>query len=700
MKKLLLPLAALLILAACAKINTGVNNSGITPEGKIAPDGFTYHTTKQITVDITLLTNANDPISNVPVSIFMFENNTKGNKIATAVSDASGKINYSVSVPAYVDTFVVTPNLLGLLNNAKVLLVGKTLSCTLGGTKGFLGNVIGTFDVQLPEATGVNLSGHHLGTLDINGVKTATVFSYMGTCDSLGRPDYLVTPSDAISSNFLTTLTNALPESKSLITSVTSSKYLNSSAPSNIVLTQAADVWITFISEGAANKNSMGYYKYATNNPPTTLADIKNVTFMFPNASLLNSGGGLLVGNKVYLGKIGADTTVGFVLYGYSWDAVKGGANVKTSCPAYFTDAYLNPEKSVANKKHSILIDYTDPITNKECYLVSFEDINRESASCDNDFNDCIIYATVNPTNAINRNGTLPMVTKLDSDGDGVCDGLDEYPNDANRAYNNHYPAVGQYGTIAFEDNWPFQGDYDMNDLVVSYHYNLISNAKNQLVEIKADFAPIAAGANYENALGIQFPFANGAVSSVTGQHLTNGLTHQNGNGTEAGQTNAVVIPFEGVKQMINNPNGNPFVNTDMTLPKVLGDTSHIDILLSSPQVAFDPATIDPFLISNQRRGYEIHLPGFAPTSLADKSLFGAGDDASSVAGGIYYVTKKNYPFAINFAGSFSYPTERTPINNAYLHFFDWTGSGGTLFTNWYNNKGTGYQNSTNIYSK
>ncbi len=700
MKKLLIPFLSLLLFAACSKVGTSVNTPGSIPAGKIAPDGFTYHTTKQINVDVTLLTTSNEPIANVPVSIYSFENNDKGNKIATAITDASGKINYSVSVAANVDTFIVTPNFIGVINNAKVLLAGKDLTCTLGGASGFKGNVIGTFDAKLSGSVVVNSNGRSLGTLDINGVKTSTIFSYMGTCDSLGAPNYLVTPNDIISANFLTTITNTLPESKSLITSITSSKYLNSSATSNIVLTQAADVWITFVSEGAANKNSLGYYKYATNNPPTTLADIKNVTFIFPNTSLLNSGGGLLAGNKVYLGKFGADTTIGFVMYGYSWDATKGGANVKTNCPAYFTDTYLNPEKLAANKKHSILIDYTDPISNKECYLVSFEDINRESASCDNDFNDCIIYATVNPSDAINRRGILPMATKIDSDGDGVCDALDEYPNDATRAYNNQYPSINQFGTVAFEDNWPVQGDYDLNDLVVSYHYNLITNAKNQVVEIKGDFAPIASGAVYENAFGVQFPFANSVVSSVNGQHLTNGLTKQNGNGTEAGQTNAVIIPFDGVKQMINNPSGNPFVNTDMSLPKVNGDTSHVDILLVTPQTTFDPATIDPFLISNKRRSYEVHLAGFAPTNLADKGLFGAGDDASNVTNGIYYVTKKNYPFAINFAGTFNYPTERTPIYNTYLHFFDWTGSGGSLFADWYKNTGTGYQNTSNIYSK
>ncbi len=695
MKKLLLPLASLLMITACSKNDSGMNNGGNIPAGKIAPDGFAYQTTKQIDVDVTLLTNTDGPIANVPVSIFSYANNEKGNKIATAVTDATGKIKYSVAVPAYIDTFIVTPNFIGVLNNAKVFLNGKTLSCTLGGSTGFRGNVTGTFDAKLPEAVAVNLSGNHgkIGTFDINGVSTKTAFHYVGAYDGQGIPSYLTKPNDAISADLLTSLTNSLPESVNLPKSKNGGAYLNSDAVSNIILTKTADVWITFVYEGAGYRNSFGYYKYATNNPPKTVADITDITFVFANASLGGSGGGLISGNKVYLGRIGADTTIGFVLYA---DAFNGSNPVKTTNPAYFSDAYLNPETNVTLKKHTVLIDYTDPKTNADSYLVGFEDINRSLSNCDQDFNDCVFYATANPVEAVNRTGIRSVVAPLDTDGDGVCDALDEYPEDANRAYNNHYPALNVNGTLAFEDNWPAQGDYDMNDLVVKYHYNLITNARNQVVEIKGDFAPIAAGASYENAFGVQFPFAYSVVGSVTGQRLANNLTTQNGNGTEAGQTNAVIIPFDGSRQMIHNTDGNPFVNTEVSMPKITGDTSHIDIILATPQATFNPATINPFLISNKRRSYEVHLPGFAPTNLADRRLLGTGDDAST--GLTYYVTKNNYPFAINFAGSFNYPTERTPIYNAYLHFFDWTGSGGTSFTDWYQNTASDYQNTNNIF--
>ena len=63
-------------------------------------------------------------------------------------------------------------------------------------------------------------------------------------------------------------------------------------------------------------------------------------------------------------------------------------------------------------------------------------------------------------------------------------------------------------------------------------------------------------------------------------------------------------------------------------------------------------------------------------------------------------MTKKNYPWALNFSGDFKYPIEQAAINTAYLHFFDWAASGGASYKDWYSNTGAGYRNTSNIYTK
>ena len=51
------------------------------------------------------------------------------------------------------------------------------------------------------------------------------------------------------------------------------------------------------------------------------------------------------------------------------------------------------------------------------------------------------------------------------------------------------------YGTLAYEDLWPSQGDYDMNDFVVNYTYTFGKNEANEIVGVRLEFEPIAKGA-------------------------------------------------------------------------------------------------------------------------------------------------------------------------------------------------------------
>ncbi|MFP5039655.1 LruC domain-containing protein [Parasediminibacterium sp. JCM 36343] len=699
MKKFIIPLCFLAAIAACKK-NDSISG-GNTPVGKVAPDGFTYKTTKPVNVDVTLLSNTNNALKGVMVNVYGYRNGSLGGQVLTGLTDSSGKLNASISVSSYYDTLVVDANTIGVIRNAKVFLTGNALKCTIGGTEGFAGNVAGTFSkLESHAPTVFNTGRGGVGTFNINGTITNTNFVYpiptltgATSADALGKPTYLEPTNDTISSDLLANLSYSLPESKALPGSKGQS-YLDNSATSDIIMSDTATVWLTFVSEGAGNRNTLGYYTYPTGNPPTKLADITNITYIFPNTSFKGSGGNLTSGNKVKLGNFGKGTTIGFVLFSDGWYSSKGYGYVNTAAKAFFTDAYLNPETLPALKKHTVLLQY------KNLLLIGFEDLDRSAASCDQDFNDVVYYVSANPISAIQTANVKPVDVPVDTDGDGVNDVLDAYPNDAKRAYNTYFPSATQYGTLAYEDNWPLQGDYDMNDLVVSYRYKMVLNAKSQLVEIDADFAPIAAGANFQNGFGVKFPFTTATVQSVSGQKLANGYIKLNANGTEAGQTNAVIIPFDGAKQLISNPSGASFVNTDPNQAKVVGDTAHIAIVLTAPITLTDPSTFDPFLISNLRRDYEVHLPGFAPTALANAKLLGTGNDASVPAAGIYYVTKLNYPFAINFADGFNYPVEQAPINTSYLHFFDWTLSGGTNYADWYKNSAAGYQVASKIYSK
>jgi LruC domain-containing protein len=141
-------------------------------------------------------------------------------------------------------------------------------------------------------------------------------------------------------------------------------------------------------------------------------------------------------------------------------------------------------------------------------------------------------------------------------------------------------------------------------------------------------------------------------------------------------------------------------VNSDPNAPYVTPDTILIHITFSSPLYLMSQINIEnfnPFIITNQRRGYEVHLPDYPPTDLADQSVLGTFEDRSNPSTGKYYLTENNLPWAINIYENFAYPKATIDIINAYNHFVEWATSGGVVYPDWYMDK-PGYRNNSNIY--
>lgn len=675
---------ATVILSSCTKkIEQEVADN--LSAGKIAPDGFFFKTARTVNFTINIQSVSGTALTGVPIVIYQYFDGKVGKEIYRGYSGTSGTVSGTFQLTQSADSVVIDPAYIGLIRNAVAVIANNSINCTIGGSTVFSGSIVGT--VKTNDFS--NRTTSNFKSNDIDGVNTSTNFTYVSKYDTYGRPTNLITP-DLIPDDMLSTVNAALPEGTDL--RKTNPQFLTSSATSNIVITKDAEVFITFVSEGAGFRNSVGFYSYPTNSPPKSLADIKQVSFIFPNASFLGSDGSMLSGDKISLGKFSAGTTVGIVLFANGWN----GNQVDVKSTAYFTDYFLNPEKDPSLQKHSVLLKYNNT------YLIGFEDLDRSSNSCDHDFNDVVIYASANPVDAISTNGVATPTKPKDTDGDGIDDSIDQFPTDPARAFINYYPAKDSWSTIAFEDNWPVSGDYDMNDVVVNYNYSWVTNANNNVVEMFANFQPIANGASFQNGFGIQFPFSSNAVSSVTGASTTANYIKFNSNGTEAGQTNAVIIPFDNMRSVLSNTNGAYFVNTDMALPKVTGTTINMKLSFNSPIAIsnFNSVPFNPFIISNLRRGFEVHLPGQLPTALADKTQFGQGIDATNTTTGVYYVTKQNYPWAINFTSSFIYPIERSSIADAYPNFLKWAASAGTQFSDWFLNTNIGYRNNNLLYTK
>jgi LruC domain-containing protein len=255
-------------------------------------------------------------------------------------------------------------------------------------------------------------------------------------------------------------------------------------------------------------------------------------------------------------------------------------------------------------------------------------------------------------------------------------------------------------GTLVFEDLWPSMGDYDMNDLVVYYKYNLQTNAQNKVVDIIAKFYVKAAGAGLRNGFGFQINALTPAqIGSVTGASLNHSYVSLNANGTEAGQGKAVVVAWDNTDDVINRVAPSSFFNTLPGTGVGTADTVTITIHLTTPLLttAVGTAPFNPFLIKGMERGVEVHLPDYVPTSLADQSYFGTSDDNSNSGLGRYYKTSSSLPWALNIPVAFDYPFEYIDITQAYIHFAAWAQSGGTSYPNWYANI-AGYRDLTKIW--
>ncbi len=225
-------------------------------------------------------------------------------------------------------------------------------------------------------------------------------------------------------------------------------------------------------------------------------------------------------------------------------------------------------------------------------------------------------------------------VKPLDTDGDGVADADDEFPNDAALAKK----VKGEY-TLVFEDLYPNKGDADFNDAVVKMTITEYINAQNQVAKINITAQAIASGAGYNNQFGI----------NVLGKEY---------------------MLISNFKNDLNNK-WNAKKNEKKAAP---GPVHSQDIVLDTPadrnQLA--PMPYDPFLVPNGvnigRKNGEVHL------TFVKSSFKGKVKDTDG------------FPWALVVPGNWAWPYENVDIRKAYPTFKTWYESNGKEATDWYLN--------------
>ncbi len=321
------------------------------------------------------------------------------------------------------------------------------------------------------------------------------------------------------------------------------------------------------------------------------------------------------------------------------------------------------------------------------CYYVYFKTANGSLIS----------YVGYNPTNnIINETGVIPAnaayaliylhggknkwiddvvfateSSVVDTDGDGEPDDTDDYPNDPARAFTSYFPTAG-YQTLSFEDLWPAQGDFDMNDMVLNTNVVYTSHANNDRVDATFTIDVEAVGAGYANGLAIVFtdankqPLAQSIVSGVTGDASL-----------DPDVTNGIIV-FNDVYQAQTEYYQNNGVG-----PSLPAETFSFTVSFNA-NAGSQAIVPDIYIFRSNNRGLEIHLDGFLGTSEANPSLYNTVDDVNGT-----YSTLTGLPWALEVITpdkSYKHPLEYIDILVAYPSFQGWAESSGSSNQTWLDN--------------
>lgn len=593
------------------------------PDSGSVPNGFSFSTTQELQLDLKYDVPAED--YQVLFDVY-FENplkrdsegqivrNEDAKSVLTRMTDGNGKYAGKEIIPGYLlsegeEVYIYT-TYIGVPSLYKTTVQGNTIRGDINW------DTMYDLDV-LSRATRATAGGFTI----------PDGFEVLGGWSAKGRPDNLDNEGEMkLSAEFMNTINKTIPERGTCPV-----KYRQSA---DFEVKKAANVKVRFVGGTSAAASAFGYYCYKKGATEQEIAAAKKY-IVFPNTK---TGQGIKGGECMklhYIDENGVDQGEDFPEgVNIGWfirnDAFRNG-NVGNGHGMFYSTTSLNSDK----RTHTAAFKVNDFI------VLSFEDWT------DADYNDVIFNVWSNPVEAI-----APDVPDVKPSTD----------DDASIAYRMTYK-----GIVAFEDNWPSKGDYDLNDVVVKYNSVLSYNTKNQVLSSEDTFTAWWTGANYLNSFIYQL---NTERSNV--ECTKNGVAYS----MDKDLALATIPVFEDMKEATGN-------NTKQT-------TAVIKNNFKTPvdHEAFGVAPYNPFISVFKMTGNnrtEVHLVNNKPTEKADKSLFHTKADLSEPDKGIYYVSDSKYPFAIHLADAENYSTtEGESVDKTFPKFVSWVESNGTKEKDWY----------------
>lgn len=633
--------SSLFVASSCRLVETPPSETA-PDAGLVVPEGFGFSSLASRRVEVRVTTPGGDPYPDASVHLL----DSRGRAIETRPTDARGIVAFHAAAPD--GSFRLFVNAIGIPSDTLAFSAAEAIV-----------EIPRAFDPPAPSGTNTNLALREM------------VWS-SPTWYSSGLPSGLdTTHRSDITSAFLSDVNFAFPEGVKV--PVSHPEYLQQGAAEEILLSDSAEVWLTFLHEGAGYRNSFGYYVLRPGENASSASSLDK-RVLFPNASLRGSGGSLVAGDKIRLGSFPRGTRIGFFVVADGWN----GSRVDTSGakPVYYSRSALNPEADESKRQHMAMLLHQG--TGK--VAMGFEDLNRSSTDCDNDFNDVMFTVSWNPFVAVSPDQFVPLPGRTDSDKDGIADNVDEYPADPTRAFTRWFPAQGSWGTLAFEDLWPRTGDYDFNDMVVRYRVKETRSSNLSVRDIDYVALPMAAGASLRSGLAVKIGVLASMPESV---RVGSGSTQRGGMFRRNGSTGESVLHL--TRDFLGSFQGESggLVNTISSNPRLSADTIRARVVFRSAVDLAEPP-YDPYLYWSADTTHEIHLPDKAGTASMKRSLLRTKQDRSDTAKGTWYRDSTRLPWGLNLSEEWRWPLEGTTILAAYPSFANWVKSSGRSDLDWY----------------
>ena len=260
-----------------------------------------------------------------------------------------------------------------------------------------------------------------------------------------------------------------------------------------------------------------------------------------------------------------------------------------------------------------------------------------------------------------------------------------------------YYPSANGWATLAFEDNWPLEGDYDMNDLVVRYRLSSY-HVEGTLMRVKIEGETIALGASYHNGFAFRLPgLLRSQVDTGRLSFKINGV-EQSVTPLETGQDEAIFIIANDLLDFVTAGENCKYYRTEAGCGSNIQMTFSLEIPMEAnvnkAEVADFP--YDPFIFAAEGhersyvfgeapgRRFEIHLKNQAPTDAFQANFLGRGDDVSNAGIGEYFINANGMPWAINIPYEWEHPVEYMDIKHAYPNFHSFVTSSGASNIDWF----------------